>query len=543
MASKKNITFDIFAKDNSGKTMRGVGNNAQALGDNLRKVGMAVGIGLAAVAAGAIRVGFEAVQALQRIEVINAQTDAVIKSTGGSANITREQITAMADSLEQLTATEAESIQEGANLLLTFTNLRNGAGENEKIFDRTVESMVDMARAMGTDARGAALQLGKAINDPVRGMSELRRVGVSFTAEQQDLIRSLQESGDLFGAQGVILDALDEQFGGSGASYAATLSGQIDLLNHNMGAAAETVVAELMPHLEDAVKWMNGDGVEMLGDFADWFVDDGIPAVSGFVDWIIEYKDILGPAALAVGGLTAAQWLLNAAMAANPVGLVIMGLAALIAGAALVVTNWNAITQVIARSTGGVVNGILSLAVGVTRAIEGVINSLLAALNNVMGPINSVLGLLGLPGIRFPSSVSISAGVANFASQIQGLTLLAQGGGINAAQNYVPTGPGTAPGGGTTQFRAMAAGGIVRPTPGGIPAVIAEAGYPEAVIPLTPSALADYGLGGGGGDHYTFNIPRGSFIGTKQEFARTAVRAIEDAKKTGAVKRSALVSP
>jgi hypothetical protein len=100
---------------------------------------------------------------------------------------------------------QAESIQSGENLLLTFRSLKNGVGEGNDVFNQATVALVDMARALGKDPQDAAIQLGKALNDPITGMTALRRVGVSFTQDQQKLIKTLAESGDIMGAQKVIL--------------------------------------------------------------------------------------------------------------------------------------------------------------------------------------------------------------------------------------------------------------------------------------------------------------------------------------------------
>lgn len=189
----------------------------------------------------------EGVDALSRIETIQAQTINVIRSTGGAANVSANEVNLLADSLERTTATESESIREGANLLLTFKNIRNEAGAGNDIFNQTVTSLVDVARAMGTDAKGASIQLGKALNDPIAGISALTRVGITFTDEQKELIKSLTESGDLLGAQKIILGELNSQFGGSGAAYAATYAGKLELVKNSFGDIQETLVEQLMP--------------------------------------------------------------------------------------------------------------------------------------------------------------------------------------------------------------------------------------------------------------------------------------------------------
>jgi phage-related minor tail protein len=194
-----------------GKLQTSIGS----LGRNFAAAGIAIAAAGAVIAKNA--------QSLARIERINAQTAQTIKSMGNASNISATQVEALAGSLENLTATEAETIQEGANLLLTFKNIQNQAGAGNDIFNQTTAAMVDVARAMGTNASTEAIRLGKALNDPIKGISALSRVGIQFTEDQKAQIKALQQSGDLMGAQKIILAELQSQFGGSGAAYAKTL--------------------------------------------------------------------------------------------------------------------------------------------------------------------------------------------------------------------------------------------------------------------------------------------------------------------------------
>ena len=222
-----------------------VRGNFQNLGRNAAIAGAAVGAFGAAIAFSA--------RSLARIQKINIQTTSVLKSTGTTANGTAKDIENLAGSLEALTATEAETIQEGANLLLTFKNIQNQAGAGNDIFNQTTAAMVDVARAMGTSASGEAIRLGKALNDPVKGISALTRVGITFTEQQKAQIKALSESGDLMGAQKIILAELQSQFGGSGAAFAKSFTGQLQLLQHELGTVGEEATMVVMPALQQMV--------------------------------------------------------------------------------------------------------------------------------------------------------------------------------------------------------------------------------------------------------------------------------------------------
>jgi murein DD-endopeptidase MepM/ murein hydrolase activator NlpD/phage-related protein len=216
----------------------------------------------------------ESIASLGRIEAINTQTATAIKSTGGAAGVTAQHVEDLAGRLENMTATEAESIQTGANLLLTFKNIRNEAGAGNDIFDQSVVALTDMARAMGQDPQQAAIQLGKALNDPTKGVAALARVGITFTQQQKDQIAAMQEAGDMAGAQAIVLAELNSQFGGSAAAYADTYKGRIELLGHAFGTFGEAVFSAAMPALKEFARI----GADIFNWAAGFFESDAYAA-------------------------------------------------------------------------------------------------------------------------------------------------------------------------------------------------------------------------------------------------------------------------
>jgi uncharacterized protein YdbL (DUF1318 family) len=264
--------------------------------------------GAAIAAAGAIIA--KNAQSLARIERINAQTAQTIKSMGNASNISAKEVENLAGRLEKLTATEAETIQEGANLLLTFKNISNQAGEGNDIFNQTTGIMVDLARAMGTSASGEAIRLGKALNDPVKGIAALTRVGVSFTEQQQAQIKALAKSGDLLGAQKIILAELQAQFGGSGAAFAKTFSGQLELMGHELGTIGEEATMAVMPALQGMVQELRelipiiGPQLKKAIESVDW--KGLVEAVVGFTTFLVENAETIGKVIIAIFTLNTA---------------------------------------------------------------------------------------------------------------------------------------------------------------------------------------------------------------------------------------------
>lgn len=221
---------------------KGFANEAKrGIGGGLKTAGFAAAAGFAAV--GFAAKGF--VEAALESNKVAAQTEAVVKSTGGAAKVSAKQISALADSISRKTGVDDEAIQSGENLLLTFTKVRNEAGKGNDIFNQATETITDMSAALGQDTKASAIQLGKALNDPIRGVTALQRVGVSFTASQKKQIETLVKTGDTLGAQKLILAELNKEFGGS----AAAIGTPLDKLKVQLGNVAEQIGNVLLPYL------------------------------------------------------------------------------------------------------------------------------------------------------------------------------------------------------------------------------------------------------------------------------------------------------
>lgn len=210
-----------------------------------------------------------------------AQTRTVIKSTGKAANVSADDVADLAGSLSHLTLFSDDAIQAQENLILTFTNVRNEVGEGNDIFTQATKIGLDMAQALGTDAAGSAIQLGKALNDPIKGIAALSRVGVTFTDQQKLQIETMIDAGNTMGAQKVILAELSKEFGGS-AEAAARADGGFHLLQQRLSDVKQEIGDALMPVLSDLMGWLTGpglDAVERWGkSIATWITDTAVPA-------------------------------------------------------------------------------------------------------------------------------------------------------------------------------------------------------------------------------------------------------------------------
>lgn len=178
---------------------------------------------------GLINVGKESLELFDKQAKADAQLKAAIKSTNGAAGRSFEQLKEQASALQQITLFGDEQTQQAQALLLTFTNVR------EEIFDRSIPAIQDYATAMGSDLKSASVQVGKALNDPIKGVTALGKAGVQFSEDQKSMIASLVESGDLAGAQTIILKELETQFKGSAEAAAKAGLGPYQQLSNRIG--------------------------------------------------------------------------------------------------------------------------------------------------------------------------------------------------------------------------------------------------------------------------------------------------------------------
>lgn len=236
----------------SEKATRQFGVSVAGLGRTA--VGFA-GITSAAILTGrAIRGAFSE---LAESERVTAQTNAVLKSTGGVANVTAEQVRALGDEVLRYSGIDDEAVRSAANLLLTFKQVRNEVGEGADIFNRATKAAVDLSVAGFGDLSSTAKQLGKALNDPIRGTTALRRAGVTFTAAQEATIRSLVETGRALEAQKIILKEVESQVGGSAAAFGDTLPGKVAKAQESLKNLGATILEDVAPAIEKMADGLN----------------------------------------------------------------------------------------------------------------------------------------------------------------------------------------------------------------------------------------------------------------------------------------------
>ncbi|MBI5092231.1 MAG: phage tail length tape measure family protein [Candidatus Hydrogenedentes bacterium] len=287
------------AEGEVGSIMGTVKQHSLAIGAAITGVGAAItgGLGLA-------------VGAFADSEAASAQLEAVLKSTKGAAGMTAESIQALSTELSRMTPFEDDAITAGQSMLLTFTNI------GKDVFPEVTRTMLDMSQALGQDLKSSAMQLGKALNDPIAGVSALQRVGVSFTESQKAQIETLVKSGQTMQAQKLILSELSTEFGGSAAAAAGTLTGKWTQLKNEFGSMMEEIGSALtggggFKGLLDMIKGMVISTTDWIKNHSELtkIIVVSIGVIGGLAT-------VLGPLIIALPGIVTAFGLLGSAAAA-----------------------------------------------------------------------------------------------------------------------------------------------------------------------------------------------------------------------------------
>ena len=245
----------------------------------------------------------ESLAAAEGVQVANNRLDQIAESMGIFGEQTQEvsdRLKSYAEANELTLATDAEVIKATQAKLLTFKELAGTADEAGGAFDRATRAAVDLAAAGFGSAETNAVQLGKALNNPIKGITALTRSGITFTDAEREKIKALTESGQILEAQDLILKAIETQVGGTAAAT-ATASERMKLAFDNV---KETVGAALMPafaSLAEAMIPIAEQIAPVLGNAITELVPS-FQEFAGFIPKVVEALVPLIPSLLDIAG-------------------------------------------------------------------------------------------------------------------------------------------------------------------------------------------------------------------------------------------------
>lgn len=235
----------------------GVGKSATSMGANIMK-GLAAFGGIAAIFSFLKKSVGEYIES----SIAMAKITRAVETTGKAAGYSATQLSQMAKDLQKLTSIDNDTILTNVtNNLLTFKAV---SGD---VFKKAQNAILDLnaviANGEVSSLTSQTIQLGKALNNPIQGISALTRVGISFSAEQKEQIKNLVKQNQLYEAQTIILDEIEGQYGGQ-AEVLALADGGFKKLNQTINDIAEAIGEDLVGS--------NNAGTSSLQEAADSFL-------------------------------------------------------------------------------------------------------------------------------------------------------------------------------------------------------------------------------------------------------------------------------
>jgi len=256
--------------------------------------------GITAIAGALVSFGAASFNAFSESEKALTKVNTAIKQTGGVAGFTAEQLAAEAERLMSLTTFDDDQILNDVTAqLLTFTNITGEA------FTKAQEAALNLNTVLGGDLQGNAIQLGKALENPVKGVTALSKAGVTFTDVQKEQIKGLQEQGKLQEAQAIILDEINAKYGEQAKAIANTPTGKIAQmknlwgeLQEQIGAGIAGAVGKIIPLVSTLITTFQ-QGINLMVEAITPFWNilkelfnsifegaDGTNLLAGYMDWL-----------------------------------------------------------------------------------------------------------------------------------------------------------------------------------------------------------------------------------------------------------------
>jgi hypothetical protein len=401
MAFDASIGVNLIGRDVSASSaIKGVGDTAKSTSESIKDAGAKAGIAFAAISAGALL----AAKSAAEDEQSTAQLANTLKNVVGATDATVKSVEDYINKTTLATGIADDKLRPAFQRLVMSTK---DVGEAQKLTNLAME----IATAKHIDVEAAANALAKAHDG---NMGALKRLGVSLdetTVKNKDFGKAVVELGD--------------QFKGSLAANADTAAGKMAIMSNSLNEAKESVGYALLPALTSLTA-----------------------VFQKIAPFIQEHADLIGKAVLVVGALTGAimlagaavkayetitkamaiaQTLLNAVMSANPIGLVVIAIAALVAAFVIAYEHSEKFRDIITGAFNAVKTVASAVADTIGTAFRSVFDGVKSSLNSLITLANSAIRALNGIHINIPSWIP-GIGGRSFGIDLPTIPMLAEGG-------------------------------------------------------------------------------------------------------------------
>jgi hypothetical protein len=237
------------------KGMDTANKQTESFGTKLVDFGKKGALALAAAGVAAVAFAAKAIQAGEGAATANARIAQINESMGLFGDSTDEvtnRLVSYAEATARATGIDTNAIKATQAKLLTFKELAASAGELGGEFDRATQAAIDLGAAGFGTAEMNAVALGKALNDPIKGITALSRSGVTFTEVEQERIKTLVASNKVSEAQILILEAIETQVGGT----ALATANASDRIRVGFDQVQERIGLALLPAFEKLTSFL-----------------------------------------------------------------------------------------------------------------------------------------------------------------------------------------------------------------------------------------------------------------------------------------------
>lgn len=296
-----------------------------------------------------------------------------------------------------------------------FSNLILVAGKNMTGFAAQMGMTVESANKLyQTDPTQFAVKFSKSL-------SKLKPRELAMTLDQlkigsQESIKVVGALGSGYEKLGKVLDVSNSAFsegisiGNEANKKNETMAGKLAMAQNNMQALSITIGTQLAPILSELIGYV----VPIITSFTTWIAEN--PKLTKTIAFLglglLGLSAIIKGVTFATTAWSVAQTVLNFIMTANPIGIIIVAIAAMVAliiGAIAYWEDWGAAILLMTGPIGWIINLFMSLrkhwdsiveAFSSGGIIEGFKRLGAVILDSVLYPIQQLLGMLAkIPGV------------------------------------------------------------------------------------------------------------------------------------------------
>lgn len=369
MTTSNTLEIIVRARDEASKTLDAVSQKIGLTPNQMKVAGgamlgagtlMAAGLMAAAKAAAAEDAGVQ-------------KLSTAMRNMGLSYEDSRDSLESWIDAMQQKTSVADDQQRDALATLIGMT------GDMAQAQDLLALAM-DVSAGTGKDLASSTQLLGYAMSGNW-GMVE----------RMIPALKSVESEEEKWAA-------LRQQFAGQAETYGQTVSGQMETLQNNLGDVKEALGTALLPVIADVVEWIQKLVQWLKGldpQMVKW-IAGGVAAaaalstVGGAVLLVLGFLPQLAAGLAIVKTAFAA---VNVVMMANPIGLIVLAIAAVITAIVLLVKHWDWVKE----KAGAVADWVQERWAGLVEWFKGLPEKIKSIFERVgefmMAPIKAYLGI------------------------------------------------------------------------------------------------------------------------------------------------------